>query len=437
METMPERPWANARMIIILAALYLVYFVVFAAYAVYVPFFPSEAESKGVSSTVVGLIFGTYPFVVFIFSAVFGFLIPKYGARFVLLSGIFIGGGSLILFGFCDSLSDTTIFTVFCFLLRTTSAIGGAAAETSCMSILIEKFPNNVGAVTGAAETFTGIGFSLGPALGGFLYSAGGFKLPFIVMGCAMISTIPAIAALLQKQAVEETREESTSFFKALRIPGVFMSALSFVIIGCSFGYLEPIFEPHMKQLGENSAQIGLMFLLYSAVYAALAPAIGWLGDKTKWYRGFLILGFTGFGIGYLMLGPAPFLTFLPQRKVWFVCISLPICGLGGGFSFVPIMPDLVRSARANGMPDNSSTYAVLSSIFGCMFYLGATIGPSIAGIFSENFGFQWATSIAGFICFGQALLLSAFTMFEPAHRINDANSGLAEEEKRPILVSS
>ena len=35
-----------------------------------------------------------------------------------------------------------------------------------------------------------------------------------------------------------------------------------------------------------------------------------------KWYRSFLILGFTGFGIGYLMLGPAPFLTFLPQRFV-------------------------------------------------------------------------------------------------------------------------
>lgn len=44
METKPERPWANARMIIILAALYLVYFVVFAAYAVYVPFFPSEVR---------------------------------------------------------------------------------------------------------------------------------------------------------------------------------------------------------------------------------------------------------------------------------------------------------------------------------------------------------------------------------------------------------
>ena len=47
---MPERPWANARMIIILAALYLVYFVVFAAYAVYVPFFPSEVRYRYINS---------------------------------------------------------------------------------------------------------------------------------------------------------------------------------------------------------------------------------------------------------------------------------------------------------------------------------------------------------------------------------------------------
>lgn len=55
---MPERPWANARMIIILAALYLVYFVVFAAYAVYVPFFPSEVRyiNSAFSCTVLSLL---------------------------------------------------------------------------------------------------------------------------------------------------------------------------------------------------------------------------------------------------------------------------------------------------------------------------------------------------------------------------------------------
>ena len=50
-------------------------------------------------------------------------------------------------------LSDQTMFTVFCFLIRTTSAIGGAASETSSMSIIMEKFPDNVGAVTVCVHT--------------------------------------------------------------------------------------------------------------------------------------------------------------------------------------------------------------------------------------------------------------------------------------------
>ena len=54
----------------------------------------------------------------------------------------------ILFFRFCGKISDKTVFVVFCFLLRTTSAIGGAASETSAMSIVIEQFPNNVAAVT-------------------------------------------------------------------------------------------------------------------------------------------------------------------------------------------------------------------------------------------------------------------------------------------------
>ena len=54
----------------------------------------------------------------------------------------------ILFFRFCSKISDKTEFVVLCFLLRTTSAIGGAASETSAMSIVIEQFPNNVAAVT-------------------------------------------------------------------------------------------------------------------------------------------------------------------------------------------------------------------------------------------------------------------------------------------------
>ena len=60
----------------------------------------------------------------------------------------------IIVFSFCGMLTDPTTFIVFCFLIRTTSAIGGAASETSALSIVMAKFPDNLGAVTVCTYTW-------------------------------------------------------------------------------------------------------------------------------------------------------------------------------------------------------------------------------------------------------------------------------------------
>ncbi|XP_029209764.2 MFS-type transporter SLC18B1-like isoform X2 [Acropora millepora] len=432
MEALTGQAIWTVRKTLILLSLFLVYFLLFAGFAVYVPFFPSKARDKGVSETVIGLIFGIYPLVIFVFSPFLGYLIQRYGPPFVLFTGIFLFGGSNILFGFCGMISGQTLFVVFCFLLRTTSAMGGAAAETSALSIVMEQFPDNLGAVTGASETFSGIGFSLGPALGGFLYEIGGFKLPFIVMGCSAMAALPLLMILLNNRERPRSRdllEKSTSFFKAMRIPGIFILALCYVIIGLSFSYFDPILGPYLKKLGQRPTMIGLMFLIYSGTYALSAPIIGWSGDRMKCFRCMLLFGFTGLAVGFFLLGPSPFLNFLPANKIWWVYTVLPINGLSGGFCFVPIMPEMIRTARANGMPDNSSTYAVLSSIFGSMYNLGATIGPFISGICDEHFGFQWAMSVAGFICLSHAVLLVVFTLYEYVVIREHVDNRLLDEE--------
>jgi len=270
------------------------------------------------------------------------------------------------------------------------------------------------------------------------MQEVGGFKLPFIVMGSALIAAIPFLYFMLSNERgssrdSDET-EKPVSMLKALRIPGVFMLALCYMISGLQFGYIDPIFSLHMKQLGKNSTQIGLLFVLFSGMYAVSTPLVGWIGDKTKCYRWMHVLGFISFAVGSFLLGPAPFLSFLPAKKVWLVCVALAVCGVAEAFSYVPVVPDLLITATLNGMPDNSATIAVLSSIYGTFFYLGATIGPTIAGITEQHFGFQWATSIAGFICFGHAMLLSAFTMFEHLFQRNESNCGLYDEEGKPLL---
>ncbi|RMX58834.1 hypothetical protein pdam_00021883, partial [Pocillopora damicornis] len=49
---------------------------------------------------------------------------------------------------FCDLIVDRDAFITVSFILRATSAIGGAAAETSAMSILLGKYPDNIGMVS-------------------------------------------------------------------------------------------------------------------------------------------------------------------------------------------------------------------------------------------------------------------------------------------------
>ena len=68
-----------------------------------------------------------------------------------------------------DSLG-VTIFIVFCFVLRCALSVGCTATCTASFAITAESFPDNVGAVFGILETFTGLGMMVGPALGGVLY---------------------------------------------------------------------------------------------------------------------------------------------------------------------------------------------------------------------------------------------------------------------------
>ncbi|XP_068762781.1 MFS-type transporter SLC18B1-like isoform X2 [Montipora capricornis] len=406
MEASSVRSFWTIRKILILVSLLLVHVVTFSAIALYLPFFPSEARDKGVSETVVGLIFGTYPFVIFVSSPLFGHLIPKYNDAFVLFTGIAVFGGSQILFGFSGMISDEIAFAVVCFALRATSGMGGAAAETSAISIIMKQFPKNVGSITGAVETFIGIGHCLGPVLGGFLYEVGDFKLPFIVMGSVTLAVLPLLMIALYKrdrESSEESLMQSISILETVRIPGIFMLSLCSVTIALSFSYIDPILEPYLKKLGQSPVMIGLMFFLYSGVYALLAPVIGWIGDKKECYRGMLLIGFTGFAVGFFLQGPAPFLTFLPLKE--------------------------------NGIPDNSCTNALLSSISVSVYFMGETIGPFIAAVCDEYFGFQWAMSVAGFICISQAFLLLVFTFYEYMFPRNVADCGtMKEDEKRKLM---
>ena len=57
-----------------------------------------------------------------------------------------------------------------------------------CFYIL--SFPNNSGLAYSICDSMLGLGYSLGPVIGSFLYKFGGFSLPFYAGGAANLVEI-------------------------------------------------------------------------------------------------------------------------------------------------------------------------------------------------------------------------------------------------------
>lgn len=68
------RRW-DKRTILIVGSVAVMVLIQNSAYSLISPFFPPEAEDKGVSSTVVGLIFGSYELVIFATSPIYGSIV--------------------------------------------------------------------------------------------------------------------------------------------------------------------------------------------------------------------------------------------------------------------------------------------------------------------------------------------------------------------------
>lgn len=106
--------------LIALVTLSFGFFFCWAYFSMFAPFFPGIATKKNLNSTEIGITFGIIPFVLLVFSPIFGkyviiymyfmasdyfifiqifFKINTIGIKFLVVSGFFLGAGSMILFG--------------------------------------------------------------------------------------------------------------------------------------------------------------------------------------------------------------------------------------------------------------------------------------------------------------------------------------------------
>ncbi|XP_039384436.1 MFS-type transporter SLC18B1-like isoform X3 [Mauremys reevesii] len=349
-------------------------------YSILGPFFPREAEKKGASDTVVGLIFGCFALSNFLTSLIVGNYLVQIGAKFTFVAGMFVSGCVTILFGMLDRAPDGSVFIGLCFLVRVMDATGFAAAVTASFSILAKAFPNNIATVMGSLETFTGLGLVLGPPIGGFLFQSFGYEVPFIVLGCIVLILVPLNMYLLPKYDALATKD---SFWMLVTLPKVVFLCFTRFSLSACLGFLEPT-----------------MSLFVSEKYLR------------KWL---LVFGGLLTALSFFLLGPAPILHI--ESKLWMFVLMLVLYGFSFGMSGIPLFPEILSCAYENGFEQGLSTLGLVSGLCGAMWSLGGFVGPTLGGFLNERLGFEWAAAIQGGWALLSGLAIGIFYILEASRR--------------------
>ena len=136
-------------------------------------------DEKGVGSTVVGILMASLSVSFVITSFVIGIFISKIGRRLVLYSGIILGVGSIVGFGFMIWINNTVLFIILSFTLRLLTGVASALICVAAYAMVSIKYPENVQSKIALLEAANGAGLFIGPIFGGLVYQYTHFCVPF------------------------------------------------------------------------------------------------------------------------------------------------------------------------------------------------------------------------------------------------------------------
>ncbi|XP_054273005.1 MFS-type transporter SLC18B1-like isoform X2 [Macrosteles quadrilineatus] len=375
------------------------------------PFYPQEAELKGATATEYGLVFGSFELIAFLSSPILGKYLDSWGAKTTLHLGMILAALSAILFGMLDYVMAHNWFISLSFLLRITEALGSTAALVAAFSITAAVFPKSIGTTFATLEVFYGVGYIVGPTIGGFLFSLGGFKLPFIVNGLAMLVIALVIVYVLPPIYQEVKDEQGDGITDFLKVPAILLNSAAVVATAISMGFYSATLEPHLRLFNLSPIAMGLMFVISGGTYACVAPIVGRICDRWAYPKRVISVGCVLVVISFTIVGPAPF---VPLPTTLPLCIiGLVIHGVGLASLMVPTFMDSICSAVAAGFNDDIGTYGILSGLWSASFSLGAFIGPSVAGVLYDKVGFRNGTLFVIIIHSALFVVCTCFITFE------------------------
>ena len=357
-------------------------------FGIVIPILPFYAESFGASASVLGLLVTCYSGCQFLFAPIWGRLSDRYGRRPVMLSTIAGTAAALALLGWAPSLA-------WLFLAR---LLGGAfGANISVASAYITDLTSE-GERTkymGFLGASFGVGFVLGPAIGGFLAKSG-YALPmWVAAGLAAVNAGFAYFTL-----AEPPRHVPAEGEPVARLAGLFTrvaggdatQSLIRKLCGAVFVFsfavsqLETVFAFFMmERFAYGAAQVAFIlvfmaFLMIGVQGGGLRVLVRRLGERRLLQTGALLLVPT--------LAAVPFLP-----SVAWLLLPLGLSAIGRALCYPSLMGLLANAAPAGQR-------GVVMGTFQSSASLARVLGPLAAG-----FLYDWARP-APFVLGGSLMLI-------------------------------
>ncbi len=358
-----------------LGTVFLIVFIDLIGFGIVIPILPLYAEEFGPSPIVFGLLMASFSAMQFLFAPILGRLSDRVGRRPVLLVSLVGSAVGYLIFGFAGSL-------FMLFFSRIIDGISGGNISTAQAVIADITPPKERAKGMGMIGAAFGLGFILGPAVGGLLVQVRPW-LPGVAAAVASLIAFAMVWAFLPETLDPESRREArrhpltiASLAEALAHPhvGACLLMVFFVIFAFSN------FETTFAQFATNAHAFTRSSVYWLFVYAGVLGALvqGGLVRYLAPRYGEIRLVVVGTTVSCLALGIMPY---VETRAVLMGVLALLALGQGiASPSLSSLTSTLVGADEVGGV----------MGVFQAMSSLGRILGPFWGEVVFGRLGFAW-----------------------------------------------
>ncbi|OFI39639.1 arabinose ABC transporter permease [Arthrobacter sp. SW1] len=362
-------------------------FLIALGFGLVAPVLPQFATTFDVGATAAAVIVSIFAFMRLVFAPAGGALIGRLGERTVYVSGLLIVAVSTAACAFAQDYWQLLIF-------RGLGGAGSVMFTVAAMGLLIRLAPPEArGRVSGAYSSAFLLGSVLGPVVGGLL-AGFGLRVPFLAYAAALV-----LAALLVRfqlgsgpasASAQAAAAPAMTLREAFGDPAYRASLFSgfsngWAVFGVRMATV-PLFA--VAVLAAGTASAGWALAVFAAGNAVALSFSGRLADRLG-RKPLITAGLAVTGIATAAIG-------LTDNLTAFLVVSA-VAGFGSG-----VLSPAQQAAVGDILGQGRSGGKVLAT-FQMAADAGAIVGPVLAGVVADAFGYGWA-----FAATGGLLLLSA-----------------------------